>query len=109
MNTMPEKDPFTYTLITYAGVIFLSSWGGLVCYIRKIRTGMRRFSLAEFIGELCISAFVGILTFFLCESLKTPQVLSAALIGVSGHMGSRAIFIIEEVFESFIKKWAKHD
>jgi len=103
---MPEKDPFTYTLITYAGVILLSSWGGLVSYIRKIKAGKRCFSVAESIGEICISAFVGILTFFLCESMETPQVLSAALIGISGHMGSRAIFVMEELAEKIIKKWS---
>lgn len=32
---MPEKDPTTYSLITYAWVALLSAWGGAVNWIRK--------------------------------------------------------------------------
>lgn len=93
---MLEKDPSSYALITYIWVLGLSCWGGLAGYIRKLKAGeMVRFSLSELIGELVISAFVGILTFYLCESAQLNQVLSAALVGVSGHMGSRAMFAIE--------------
>ncbi len=107
MNIMPEKDPFSYTMLTYFGVIALSSWAGLVSYIRKIRAGHCRFSVAEVIGEICISAFVGVLTFFLCESTEIAPVLTAAFIGISGHMGSRAILIIENILENLIKKGLK--
>ena len=47
---MPEKDPTTYPLITYAWVLLLSSWGGVVA--------------------------------------------------ISGHMGTRAIFHLEQFAES---------
>lgn len=94
---MPEKDPTTYSLITYAWVFAVSIWGGVVNYSRKRRMGLiERFSITEFIGELMTSAFAGLITFFLCEWSKTPPMLAAALIAISGHMGSRLIFMLEK-------------
>jgi len=97
---MPEKDPTNYSLLTYAWVLLLSIFGGAVSFIAKLRTGNARpWNFAEFAGELVISAFAGILTFYLCEWSNTPQILTAALVGISGHMGSRAIFKLERWVE----------
>lgn len=95
-KTVPEKDPATYSLITYSWVALVACLGGVVSFIRKVRDGVvHRFSITEFIGELITSAFAGLITFFMCEAAKLDPMLSAAFIGISGHMGSRAIFIIE--------------
>ncbi len=94
-----------YTSLTYLWVVCLSSWGGVAKYIRKIREGHSKFSLAELIGEICISAFVGVLTFFLCESAQLPAALSAALIGISGHMGSQAIYLFEGLLVKFANRF----
>ena len=102
---MPEKDPTNYQFITYVWVIGLASWGGLASYVRKIKSGKTRFSIGELIGEVCISAFVGVITFYLCESAALNQVVSAALIGISGHMGSRAIYMAEKGAEKLVKRW----
>ncbi len=97
---MLEKDPFTYSFITYLWVIGLSSWGGIASYMRKVRGNViARFSIAELIGELTISAFVGVITFYLCDYAEFAPALTAALVGISGHMGSRAIFSIERVVQ----------
>lgn len=102
---MPEKDPLSYTLLTYIWVIGISLWGGIASYIRKVKSGINpRFSLAELIGESVISAFVGIMTFYLCEYSNVPQVLSAAMIGISAHMSSRTIFLMEISVETLCKR-----
>lgn len=96
-----KRDPTSYSWLTYAWVVLLASWGGVVNFMRKVRTGVARpFNVAEFIGELATSAFVGVITFWLCEMAMLDPLLSAALVGISGHMGSRAIFHLEEVFKS---------
>jgi NhaP-type Na+/H+ and K+/H+ antiporter len=101
---MNERDPSTFDLITYAWVIFLSGLGGLVAFLRKIKEGhARAFNLLEFVGEIVTSAFTGIITFYLCESAHVDRLLTAALIGVSGHMGSRALFLIENYLSKKIK------
>ncbi len=93
---MPEKDPSTYTLLTYAWVIILAAWGGAVNFINKVRKGeARACNLAEFIGEIVTSGFAGVLTFWLCEAADINPLITAALIGISGHLGSRAIFLME--------------
>lgn len=93
---MPEKDPTNYALITYAWVFLLSAWGGLVSFLSKVKKGeARAFNLVELIGELVTSAFAGVLTFWLCEAAGLNGLVTAALVGISGHMGSRAIYHME--------------
>ncbi len=90
---MIEKDPLSYPLITYAWVFLLSILGGMVSFNTKIRSGHARpFNFMELIGEIMTSAFVGVITFWLCEAAGVSALISAAMVGISGHMGSRAIF-----------------
>lgn len=94
--TNPTKDPTTYSLLTYFWVFGLSTWGGISSFLRKRREGaVRPFNFTELVGEIVTSAFAGVLTFYLCEAADINQLWSAALVGISGHMGSRAIFNIE--------------
>lgn len=94
---MPEKDPLSYSLLTYAWVLALAMWGGVVNFIRRVREGSaHRFSFSELFGELATSGFIGIITFWMCEWSQINSLLSAALIGISGHMGSRSIFELEK-------------
>jgi len=90
------KDPSTYSLITYLWVTGLASWGGLVSFFRRVKSGETRVcNVLELIGEITTSAFTGLITFWLCESAQIDPLVSAALVGISGHMGSRAIYQME--------------
>jgi hypothetical protein len=100
-----QKTPLDYELITYIWVIGLSAWGGLANYFHKIKMGVIvRFSFVEIVGDIVISGLAGVTTFYLCEAAGFPQVVTAAFIGVAGHMGSRVIFLMENMFDSRIKK-----
>jgi len=67
-----------------------------VGYLKKVNLGLtQRFSFTELIGEIATSGFVGVLTFYLCEEAGFSQLVTAAFVGITGHMGSRAIFHIE--------------
>jgi len=93
---MPEKDPNSYELITYIWVVVLSAWAGVANYIRRVREGKNsHFSLGELVGDIVISGFVGVITFFMCESANINQTMTAAIVGISAHMGSRAIMTLE--------------
>lgn len=99
-----SKDPTSYSLITYIWVTGLSIGGGLVSYMHKLQLGDRRpFSVIEFIGELVTAGFTGLITFWLCESTGISPLLTAVFVGISGHMGSRALYIIEKMLEARIK------
>ena len=97
---MPDKDPTSYQLLTYLWVMLLAAWGGIASYIRRVRSGTaEKFSVMELIGEIVISGFTGVLTFWLCELAGFPGLLTAAFVGISGHMGSRAIALMEDSFK----------
>jgi hypothetical protein len=97
LNTMIDRDPSSYPFLTYAWVLGLSSLGGFVSFMNKLKKGQARaFNIAEFLGEIATSAFAGIITFWLCESANFDKLLSACLIAISGHMGSRAIMLFED-------------
>lgn len=101
---MLEKDPQNvsaiWPTIAQAWIIFLAILGGAVSYIHKVRTGAtRRFNLPELVGDMFISGFVGIITFYLCRWAQLDELLSAAFVGIAGHMGSRALFLAEKAIE----------
>lgn len=93
---MPNS-PENYSFITYLWVMALSILGGTVRTLSHITIDMswkcvfRRWTI-----DITVSAFVGILTFYLCEYAKLDQVLTAAFVGISAHMGTRFIVILEE-------------
>jgi len=100
---MIEKDPATYTLLTYLWVFALAAWGGVVNYIKRIKDGNpQRFNFMELVGEIVTSAFAGLVTFWLCEAASIAPLYTAVMIAVSGHMGTRAIYVIEAWAK---KKW----
>ncbi len=96
---MPENNLFNLppdSVFTACWVLIISMWGGVAGYIRKIKQGVtKRFSITELLGEIVVSSFVGVITYFLCKSSGIDGMISAAIIGLSGHMGSRAIYMIE--------------
>lgn len=97
---MPEKDPTNYSWAAYGWVFALSAWGGAVSFIRKVNEGaVRRWNITELAGELVTSAFAGVITFWICEASGITPLITACMVGISGHMGSRAIFQFE--------KWAE--
>lgn len=104
---MIDKDPFGYSVVTYVWVLLLSIWGGVVNFIQRLRRGeAKAHNIVELIGEVVISAFVGVVTFYLCELSNFPQILTAALVAISGHMGTRALFVFERAIEKIIKNKA---
>lgn len=104
------KDPMSYDIWTYVWVSLLSLWGGIAGYIRKVKSGVvARFNISELIGDVVISGFVGLLTFFICEDYGLSKMQSAVMIAISGHMGCRALFIFDSAIESSLdnalKRW----
>lgn len=97
------KDPTSFGLITYVWVIVLAAWGGVVRFIRKVKSGemSSKQAFKAIVGEILTSAFAGVLTFYLAEASGVSQLWTAVLVGVAGHMGGRSI----EYIEIFFKRW----
>ena len=90
------KDPLNYPLRQYAFILGISMLGGLVNWYARVRKGDSPPSIMALIGELCTSAFAGLLSFWLCAYFEVPLTLTAAIAGMVGHMGGRAIAWAEE-------------
>lgn len=94
---MITKSPESYSLIQYAGVLSLAIWGGVINYMRRMRSArVPTFSIVELIGEVATSGFAGILVFWLCEAAGVHALITAATVGVAGHIGGRSLILIEE-------------
>ena len=98
-DVMNENDPSHFSqIITWLWVVGLSSLGGMVSYFNSINKKKVTFSLFRLITEVVTSAFVGIVTFMLCDLAKFDWQLTASMVAVSGHMGTRALFKLEVIF-----------
>ncbi len=98
------KDPLAYPIKQYGFVLGVALFGGLVSFYARVRKGeVMALNIMQLIGELTTSAFAGLMCFWLCQLSGAPALLEACLVGVSGHMGTRAI----AMFEAFaMRRWA---
>lgn len=86
--------------VTWCWVVGLGGVGGITSFYRKLRQGQARpFNIAELLGELLVSAFVGLVTFLLCKGSGINEFLTAGLVGLTGHMGTRALMRLEKYLE----------
>lgn len=106
----PVKDPLAYPLKQYLFILALSLLGGLAGWYNKVRKGqLAATNLMALIGELCTSALSGLLAFYLCEYMNLAPVLTAAAVGVAGHMGTRGINWIEDHLKRKVDSSAGQD
>lgn len=103
---MPEKDPMNWSIGTWLFVFAVASGGGVINWLAHAKARHpRRFSVIELLGEVFTSAFVGVLVFMLFASYDQPTAVCAAAAGVSGHMATRLLFLIEnQVHKQFTQR-----
>lgn len=83
-------------MLTWAWVLFLSLLGGVASFTRRLeRRHPRVWNFTELVGEITAAGLTGIITANLCDSMGTSSSLKYALVGISAHMGSRALFKLE--------------
>lgn len=102
-------DPFsTKNLIAAGYMAAVASIGGIVSFYQKVKVGkVRAFNVVEFVGEIVISGIVGVLTYWICKGLEVNEYLTVAGVAITGHMGTRAIFIVESKVETFLDTISK--
>lgn len=98
-------EPFTLkNLIPTLWMLAIAALGGVANFYQKVKTGKSRaFNVMELVGEVLVSAFVGIVTFWICKGYNVNEWLTAAAVAITGHMGSRAIFLAEQWIETKLK------
>lgn len=86
----------------FAWVFIISMFAGIVRILRGYK--LQHLSGFEVVGELCVSGFLGMMTFLLCVATKfltipTSDYPSAAatafLCGIMAHAGTRALALFE--------------
>jgi hypothetical protein len=108
---MPEKTvDWVSQLAPFLFALAISSLGGLVGYLNRIGKSGVSFSLLRFATEVVTSGFVGIIAFEICDAANLGWSITAALVAISGHMGTRALFIIETItVKTLLRKYGYDD
>lgn len=98
-------NPLSYSLKEYGFMLGISMLGGAVSWYAKVRKGdPSAMSIFAVMGELMTSAFSGLVAFLGCKYLGLSPTLTAAIVGVAGHMGTRAINAAEAMLQSRIDR-----
>jgi hypothetical protein len=91
-----DRDPLDISVRQYGFMLAVALLGGLVSWIAKVRAGQAAaWNVMQLIGELATSAFAGLMCFWLCEAAGTPALVTVSMVGIAGHMGTRAIGMFE--------------
>lgn len=105
---MPDKDPLNWTLATWILALLMPLAGGVINWYARVKAGYTRvFNFVELFGEMFTSGFVGLGVFMLLASWDHPAGLCAAAAGVSGHMATRLLFVIERAVEKRIEAFGE--
>lgn len=96
-HAAPTDHPLEIPLREYLMVLAVSVGGGFVSWFGRVRRGeVAGWSLLNAIGETSTSAMAGLLVFWIARYMDTPELLTVALVGIAGHMGGRAISMLED-------------
>ncbi len=99
------KNPLTYSLAEYGLMLGVAIFGGVVAWVRKVRAGeYPAWSLGQLVGEITVSAFAGLLTFWGCEYIGLPQLVTASLAGISGLASSKFLSMAETGAQRWLEK-----
>ena len=110
MQTNDLSSPLSFDLPTYAWVLGLAAWGGLVNYYRKYRCcEIDGFSFVEMFAEISTASFAGVLTFLTCQAAHFTSLFTAVMVGVSGHMGSRSVAFFVHMLQEKVFKAKEND
>lgn len=103
----PLKDPLSYTIGQYGFIFAMSLLGGIVGWYAKVKNGeLQPANLMVLVGELTTSALAGLISFYVCEWLETPPILTPAIVGLMGHMGPKGLTWAEDWLQELAKRKA---
>lgn len=105
---MPEKDPTTWSIATWALVVIMSFLGGITSWYRRVKSGhTRAFNIIELIGEAAVSGFMGFTGFIAGLWYFGSEGMAAVAGGWSAHFATRILFSAEGLIEISFKQLSK--
>ena len=90
--------------LMYGWFVLMAFWGGTANYISRRNRDKTPFSVIELVGEWSVSGFSGLVTAYVCTDMGLSFALTSAAAGIGGHMGGRAIYLIEQIA---LRRWSK--
>ncbi len=97
------RDPLELPLRQYGAMLAAALLGGFVSWVGRVRAGQAAITVFSFVGEMCTSAFAGLLCFWTFEAWGIDRLYTIAAVGVAGHMGTRAIVLAERRLQAVLK------
>lgn len=91
------KSPLQYSLREYGVILGIALLGGAAGWVQRVKKGEADASLPALVGELMISAFSGLIAFWVCESFEWSPLITAAVAGMAGHAGGTGIAWLEKL------------
>lgn len=85
----------------YGLLLLMSIWAGTAKYLSELKGS--KVTLLGWATEAIISGFVGVITALICEHYQIPLVLSAAIVGISAHNGTRSLYFISVILKKRLK------
>lgn len=82
-------------ILPYVTTFLLSTWGGTVAYIKRIRAAKIHFTWVDWGYDIIVSSFVGLLMHFLCQYSHVEGPIQSVLIAISAHAGARTLAKLE--------------
>lgn len=99
------KSPLSYSLREYGVILGIALLGGFASWYSRVRKGEAdMFNISALVGELAISAFAGLIAFWICESLDLSPLITAAVAGMAGHAGGNGITWLESLGKRYAEK-----
>ncbi|WP_418186721.1 phage holin family protein [Aliarcobacter lanthieri] len=99
-------------LFTYLWILAFSILGAITAYIKRKRDNGEKFSFWYILGDVLISFFLGVITYFLCKGAGINDFLTAGFVGCVSHLGTRALILFDifiptfkMVFPKVVCKW----
>lgn len=105
MAQSAARSPLNISLREYGFMLAVALLGGLANWWGKVRRGeLIIWNISALVGELCISAFAGLMAFYGCEYFGFSPWLTAAIVGMAGHAGARGIAWAESAGQRIAEK-----
>jgi hypothetical protein len=102
-----ERDPLSYPLRHYGVILGMTLLGGFAGWYVKVSRGqLPGHSLFALIGEMAVSSLAGLGSFFVCDYMAVPLGITAAVAGLCGYMGGRAIELAEKALQQRVERLA---
>lgn len=84
--------------------LFFALWGGAANYVLKVKNKLiKRFSILELLGDFVVSGFSGILAYLVANEMGLSTWMTAASVGIAGHLGSQTVTLLEKVIQRFLE------